>query len=172
MPMGAGASAGAHRPAGPIASDRASCRRATWCSCSTCRARCSRPNKLPLVKQAFRALVQELRPEDRVAIVVYAGAAGPGAALHAGRATRRRSSTALDRLEAGGSTAGGAGLRLAYDVGHGSTSTRRATTGVILATDGDFNVGVSSDAEMVRLIEEQPRGRASSSPCSASAPGI
>ena len=72
------------------------------------------PNKLPLVKQAFRLLVQELRPQDRVAIVVYAGAAGlvlpstPGS-------DKAAILQALDRLEAGGSTAGGAGLRLAYE---------------------------------------------------------
>ena len=74
------------------------------------------PNKLPLVKQAFRLLVQELRPQDRVAIVVYAGAAGlvlpstPGS-------DKAAILQALDRLEAGGSTAGGAGLRLAYEIG-------------------------------------------------------
>ena len=111
------------------------------------------PNKLPLVKQAFRLLVQELRPEDRVAIVVYAGAAGlvlpstPGsdkaAILHA-----------LDRLEAGGSTAGGAGLRLAYETAR-QHYVREGNNRVILATDGDFNVGESSDAAMVRLIEER-----------------
>ncbi|MEZ0336091.1 MAG: von Willebrand factor type A domain-containing protein [Gemmatimonadales bacterium] len=111
------------------------------------------PNKLPLVKQAFRLLVQELRPQDRVAIVVYAGAAGlvlpstPGsdkaAILHA-----------LDRLEAGGSTAGGAGLRLAYEIAR-QHYTREGNNRVILATDGDFNVGESSDAAMVRLIEER-----------------
>jgi Uncharacterized protein containing a von Willebrand factor type A (vWA) domain len=111
------------------------------------------PNKLPLVKQAFRLLVQELRPQDRVAIVVYAGAAGlvlpstPGSDKAAILA-------ALDRLEAGGSTAGGAGLRLAYDVARQHWA-RESNNRVILATDGDFNVGESSDAAMVRLIEER-----------------
>jgi Ca-activated chloride channel family protein len=109
------------------------------------------PDKLPLVKQAFRLLVQELRPQDRVAIVVYAGAAGlvlpstPGSDKAAILA-------ALDRLEAGGSTAGGAGLRLAYEVARQHFA-REGNNRVILATDGDFNVGESSDAEMVRLIE-------------------
>ena len=109
------------------------------------------PDKLPLVKQAFRALVGELRPQDRVAIVVYAGAAGlvlpstPGS-------DKRTILDALDRLEAGGSTAGGAGLRLAYDVAR-EHFMREGNNRVILATDGDFNVGVSSDAEMIRLVE-------------------
>ena len=109
------------------------------------------PDKLPLVKQAFRALVGELRPQDRVAIVVYAGAAGlvlpstPGS-------DKRTILDAIDRLEAGGSTAGGAGLRLAYDVAR-ENFLREGNNRVILATDGDFNVGVSSDAEMIRLVE-------------------
>ena len=109
------------------------------------------PDKLPLVKQAFRALVGELRQQDRVAIVVYAGAAGlvlpstPGS-------DKRAMLDALDRLEAGGSTAGGAGLRLAYDVAR-ENFMREGNNRVILATDGDFNVGVSSDAEMIRLVE-------------------
>jgi Ca-activated chloride channel family protein len=111
------------------------------------------PNKLPLVKQAFRLLVQELRPQDRVAIVVYAGAAGlvlpstPGS-------DKATILAALDRLEAGGSTAGGAGLQLAYEVAKQHVE-REGNNRVILATDGDFNVGESSDAAMVRLIEER-----------------
>jgi Ca-activated chloride channel homolog len=111
------------------------------------------PNKLPLVKQAFRLLVQELRPQDRVAIVVYAGAAGlvlpstPGS-------DKATILAALDRLEAGGSTAGGAGLRLAYEVAKQHYD-RGGNNRVILATDGDFNVGESSDGAMVRLIEER-----------------
>jgi Ca-activated chloride channel family protein len=111
------------------------------------------PNKLPLVKQAFRLLVQELRPQDRVAIVVYAGAAGlvlpstPGS-------DKATILAALDRLEAGGTTAGGAGLRLAYEVARQHYA-RDGNNRVILATDGDFNVGESSDAAMVQLIEER-----------------
>jgi Ca-activated chloride channel family protein len=111
------------------------------------------PDKLPLVRQAFRALVQELRPQDRVAIVVYAGAAGlvlpstPGS-------DRADILAAIDRLEAGGSTAGGAGLRLAYDVAR-ENLLPEGNNRVILATDGDFNVGVSSDAEMIRLVERR-----------------
>ncbi|MGH7497733.1 MAG: YfbK domain-containing protein [Gemmatimonadales bacterium] len=108
-------------------------------------------DKLPLVKQAFRALVGELRPQDRVAIVVYAGAAGLVLPPTSG-ADKRTIIEALDRLEAGGSTAGGAGLRLAYDVAR-ENFLPEGNNRVILATDGDFNVGVSSDAEMIRLVE-------------------
>jgi Ca-activated chloride channel homolog len=111
------------------------------------------PDKLPLVRRAFRALVQELRPGDRVAIVVYAGAAG--LVLPSTPGTRKEAILdAIDRLEAGGSTAGGAGLRLAYDVAK-EHFLRDGTNRVILATDGDFNVGVSSDAEMIRLVERR-----------------
>ena len=109
------------------------------------------PDKLPLVKQAFRALVQELRPEDRVAIVVYAGAAGLVLPSTSGT-DKVTILEAIDRLEAGGSTAGGAGLRLAYDVAK-QHYMPEGNNRLILATDGDFNVGVSSDAEMIRLVE-------------------
>jgi Ca-activated chloride channel family protein len=113
------------------------------------------PDKLPLLKQAFGLLVNELRDEDRVAIVVYAGAAGvvlestPGGEKEAILA-------AIERLEAGGSTAGGAGIRLAYDIAR-RNHIRGGNNRVILATDGDFNIGASSDAEMMRLIEEKRR---------------
>ncbi|HEU5051330.1 MAG TPA: von Willebrand factor type A domain-containing protein [Gemmatimonadales bacterium] len=110
-------------------------------------------NKLPLVKQSLRALVRRLRPEDRVAIVVYAGSAGLVLPSTAG-SVKHEILAALGRLEAGGSTAGGAGIRLAYEVAR-----RHFIPGgnnrVILATDGDFNVGVSSEGELVRLIEEK-----------------
>jgi Ca-activated chloride channel homolog len=108
-------------------------------------------DKLPLVKQAFRALVQELRSEDRVAIVVYAGAAGLVLPSTSG-ADKATILAAIDRLEAGGSTAGGAGLKLAYDVAR-EYYMPEGNNRLILATDGDFNVGVSSDAEMIRLVE-------------------
>ena len=110
-------------------------------------------NKLPLVKQCFRLLVQQLRPQDRVAIVVYAGAAGLVLPSTSG-ADKATVLGALDRLEAGGSTAGGAGLRLAYDVAREHFDPK-GNNRIILATDGDFNVGESSDAAMVRLIEER-----------------
>jgi Ca-activated chloride channel family protein len=108
-------------------------------------------DKLPLVKQAFRALVQELRPQDHVAIVVYAGAAGLVLPSTSG-ADKATILEAIERLEAGGSTAGGAGLRLAYDVAR-ENYLAEGNNRLILATDGDFNVGVSSDAEMIRLVE-------------------
>ena len=115
------------------------------------------PDKLPLVQQAFRALVHELRARDRVAIVVYAGAAGLVLPSTSG-AEKATILEAIDRLQAGGSTAGGAGIRLAYDVARQHFD-REGNNRVILATDGDFNVGVSSDAEMVRLVGAASRGR-------------
>jgi len=108
-------------------------------------------DKLPLVKQAFRALVNELRPRDRVAIVVYAGNAGLVLPSTSG-ADKATILEAIDRLEAGGSTAGGAGIKLAYDVAR-DNYLPEGNNRLILATDGDFNVGVSSDAEMIRLVE-------------------
>jgi len=111
------------------------------------------PNKLPLVKQAFRLLVNELREEDRVAIVVYAGRAGlvlPSTSA----AEKQVILDAIERLESGGSTAGGAGIRLAYAVAR-DNRIARGNNRVILATDGDFNVGVSSTSELVRYVEEQ-----------------
>lgn len=110
-------------------------------------------DKLPLLKSAFRLLVNQLRPEDHVAIVVYAGAAGLVLPSTPGN-EKRRILDAIDSLEAGGTTAGGAGIRLAYDVAK-ENHIEGGINRVILATDGDFNVGVSSDAEMVRLIEEK-----------------
>jgi Ca-activated chloride channel family protein len=108
-------------------------------------------NKLGLVKRSLRLLVDGLRPEDRVSMVVYAGAAGLVLEPTSGaeKATILR---ALDRLEAGGSTAGGQGLRLAYDVAR-RNFLEDGNNRVILATDGDFNVGESSDAAMTRLVE-------------------
>lgn len=111
------------------------------------------PDKLPLVKSAFELLVNQLRPQDRVSIVVYAGSAGLVLPSTSG-SNKEAIMDAITRLEAGGSTAGGAGLRLAYDVAK-KNFMRNGNNRVILATDGDFNVGESSDAEMVRLIEER-----------------
>ena len=110
-------------------------------------------DKLPLVKSAFEPLVNQLRPQDRVSIVVYAGSAGLVLPSTSG-SNKAAILDAIARLEAGGSTAGGAGLRLAYDVAQ-KNFIRGGNNRVILATDGDFNVGVSSDAEMVRLIEDR-----------------
>jgi len=111
------------------------------------------PEKLPLVKDALRLLVSQLREQDRVAMVVYAGAAGlvlPSTPGH----QKQVILGAIDGLEAGGSTAGGAGIKLAYDIAR-ANHLRDGNNRVILATDGDFNVGASSDAEMERLIEEK-----------------
>ncbi len=112
-------------------------------------------NKLGLLKQGFRMLVGELRPQDRVAIVVYAGAAGLVLPSTSG-AEKGKILEAIESLEAGGSTAGGAGIRLAYDVVR-ENFIRGGNNRVILATDGDFNVGESSDGAMIRLIEERRR---------------
>ncbi len=111
------------------------------------------PTKLPLLKSAFRLLVNELRPEDRVAMVVYAGAAGVVLESTPGdeKATILSS---LDQLQAGGSTAGGAGIRLAYKIAE-QHFIEEGNNRIILATDGDFNIGQSSDAEMERMIEKE-----------------
>ena len=111
------------------------------------------PNRLPLVKQSLALLVNELREQDRVAIVVYAGQAGLVLPSTSG-ADKQRILSALDGLQAGGSTAGGAGIKLAYDVAR-QNFLRGGNNRVILCTDGDFNVGQSSDAELVRLIEDK-----------------
>ena len=113
-------------------------------------------NKLPLLKKAFALLVDQLRPRDRVAIVVYAGAAGLVLPSTPGD-RREKILAALDKLRAGGSTAGGAGLELAYATAF-EHFMEDGNNRVILATDGDFNVGASSDAEMVRLIEQERDG--------------
>lgn len=113
------------------------------------------PNKLPLLKSSFKMLVNELREQDHVAIVVYAGAAGLVLEPTSG-ADKKKITEALDRLEAGGSTAGGAGLRLAYATAR-EYFKKGGNNRVILATDGDFNVGESSNAAMERLIEEEKK---------------
>ncbi|HWZ28703.1 MAG TPA: von Willebrand factor type A domain-containing protein [Gemmatimonadales bacterium] len=111
------------------------------------------PDKLPLLKSAFHLLVRQLRAKDRVAIVVYAGTAGLVLPSTSG-AEKERIDQAIDNLEAGGSTAGGAGIKRAYEEAV-ANFIRGGNNRVLLATDGDFNVGVSSDAEMVQLIEEE-----------------
>jgi Ca-activated chloride channel family protein len=111
------------------------------------------PGRLPLVKQSLALLVNELREEDRVAIVVYAGAAGLALPSTPG-SDKQRILAALEGLEAGGSTAGGAGIRLAYDVAR-KNFVRGGNNRVILCTDGDFNVGASSDGALVDLIEQR-----------------
>lgn len=108
------------------------------------------PNKLPLLKQSMMLLVDELREQDRVAIVVYAGAAG--LVLPSTRGDKKdRIREALSNLYAGGSTAGGEGIKLAYEIAE-KNFLKNGNNRVILATDGDFNVGLSSDDAMEKLI--------------------
>lgn len=111
------------------------------------------PNKLPLVKKSFKYLVENLRQVDKIAIVVYAGAAGVVLESTPGN-QKEKIIAALEMLQAGGSTAGGEGIELAYKIAK-QNFVREGNNRVILATDGDFNIGASSDAEMVRLIEEK-----------------
>ena len=111
------------------------------------------PNKLPLLKSAFGLLVNELRAQDRVAIVVYAGAAG--LVLESTPGNMKESiMAAIDNLAAGGSTAGGAGLKLAYSEAQ-KNFIKGGNNRIILATDGDFNVGESSNGGMERLVEDK-----------------
>lgn len=111
------------------------------------------PNKLPLLKSAFGLLVGELREQDRVAIVVYAGAAGVVLESTPGN-NRSAIMQALDKLQAGGSTAGGAGLMLAYRIAE-KNFIKGGNNRIILATDGDFNVGVLDNVSMEKLVEEK-----------------
>jgi len=110
-------------------------------------------NKLHLLKKAFSLLVNQLREKDRVSIVVYAGAAGVVLKPTSGD-KKERILSALDKLQAGGSTAGGAGIELAYDLAQQNFK-KNGNNRVILATDGDFNVGASSNSAMQDLIEEK-----------------
>ncbi|HEX8293079.1 MAG TPA: VWA domain-containing protein [Pyrinomonadaceae bacterium] len=114
------------------------------------------PDKLPLVKSSLRTLAGQLTARDRVAVVVYAGASGLVLPSTPGD-QRGEIVSAVERLQAGGSTNGGSGIRLAYRVAE-ENFIRGGTNRVILATDGDFNVGLTGDGELVRLIEEKRRG--------------
>jgi Ca-activated chloride channel family protein len=111
------------------------------------------PNKLPLLKQSMKLLVNQMRKEDRIAIVVYAGAAGLVLSSTSG-AEKEKIIAALENLNAGGSTAGGAGIELAYKTAQ-ENFVKGGNNRVILATDGDFNVGASSNTDMQALIEEK-----------------
>ena len=111
------------------------------------------PNKLPLLKASFKMLVQQLRDQDRVAIVVYAGAAGLVLPSTSG-GDKKTIIDALENLQAGGSTAGGAGIQLAYAIAK-QNFRQGGNNRVILATDGDFNIGESSNGGMERLIEQK-----------------
>ena len=111
------------------------------------------PDRLPLVQTAMRMLVDTLTARDRVAIVVYAGASGLVLPSTPGDA-RSDIHRAIRDLRAGGSTNGAAGIQLAYDTA-ASSFINNGVNRVILATDGDFNIGVTSQGELVRLIEQQ-----------------
>ncbi|MBK7389977.1 MAG: von Willebrand factor type A domain-containing protein [Bacteroidetes bacterium] len=110
-------------------------------------------DKLPLLKKSIGLLTNQLRSTDKVAIVVYAGNAGLVLPATSGN-DKATILQALDQLSAGGSTAGGAGIQLAYKIAL-ENFIPNGNNRVILATDGDFNVGVSSDGELVRIIEEK-----------------
>ncbi|MDQ3803764.1 MAG: VWA domain-containing protein [Acidobacteriota bacterium] len=114
------------------------------------------PNKLPLVKQSLRVLAEQLSGRDRVGVVVYAGSSGLVLPSTPGD-SRGEILAAIDQLEAGGSTNGGEGLRLAYRVAR-ENFRPGGINRVVLATDGDFNVGVTSDDELVRLVEAERKG--------------
>ena len=113
----------------------------------------SEQNKLPLLKSAFKLLVNQLREKDKVAIVVYAGAAGVVLKPTSGN-EKGKILEALDQLKAGGSTAGGEGIELAYKLAK-ENYIKDGNNRVILATDGDFNVGASSNVAMEGLIEKK-----------------
>ncbi|WP_350028971.1 vWA domain-containing protein [Flavobacterium terrisoli] len=110
-------------------------------------------NKLPLLKESMKVLVKELRSKDKVSIVVYAGAAGVVLEPTSGD-EKDKIIDAFDDLMAGGSTAGGEGIKLAYRLAE-QNFIKEGNNRVILATDGDFNVGASSDDDMEDLIEEK-----------------
>lgn len=110
-------------------------------------------NKLPLLKQAFKHLAEQLRPQDRIAIVVYASATGVVLESTSGN-SKTKIISAINNLKSGGSTAGGAGIKLAYKIAkqnyiHGGNNR------VILGTDGDFNVGISSTSELVDFLKSK-----------------
>ncbi|MCL4692492.1 MAG: von Willebrand factor type A domain-containing protein [Candidatus Hydrogenedentes bacterium] len=113
-------------------------------------------NKLPLVKRSLQYLVKQLDERDRIALCVYAGAAGtvlPSTSC----ASKRVILDSIERLEAGGSTNGGQGIHLAYDIARANFRDG-AVNRVIIATDGDINVGVTDRGELIRFIEERAKG--------------
>ncbi len=115
------------------------------------------PNKLPLVKASLAMLVEQLTDADRVAIVVYAGQSGLVLPSATG-ANRRQIHAAIDRLTAGGSTNGGAGIQQAYEQAL-TNFIDGGNNRVILATDGDFNVGITDRDQLVRMVQEQAKSR-------------
>ena len=111
------------------------------------------PNKLPMLKNAFEVLVEKLREKDKVSIVVYAGSAGLVLEPTSG-ANKEKIMDAVNNLSAGGSTAGGEGIKLAYKIAE-ENFIKGGSNRIVLATDGDFNVGASSDRSMEELITEK-----------------
>jgi Ca-activated chloride channel family protein len=109
------------------------------------------PDKLPLLKQGLKILTNQLKPNDRVAIVVYAGSSG---LVLPSTNNKNEILEALNSLEAGGSTNGGQGIKLAYKVAE-ENFISNGNNRVILATDGDFNVGLTGDDELVKLVEQK-----------------
>lgn len=110
-------------------------------------------NKLPLLKSSFKVLLDQLRPTDKVGIVVYAGSAGMVLAPTSAK-EKNKIIEALDQLQAGGSTAGGEGIELAYKLAQ-ENFIKNGNNRVIIATDGDFNVGASSTGDLQTLVEEK-----------------
>jgi Ca-activated chloride channel family protein len=113
-------------------------------------------NRLPLLTSGLAMLARSLRPEDSIAMVVYAGSSGVVLPATEGTGNRAAALEALQRLEAGGSTNGGDGIRLAYSIAQEHFK-KKGINRVILATDGDFNVGTTSEQDLVDLIEEKRR---------------
>ena len=113
------------------------------------------PEKLPLVQRSLSMLVDQLREQDRVSLVVYAGNAGLVMPSTSGM-EKKKIKDAIERLEAGGSTAGGAGIQLAYKVAE-QHFVKGGNNRVILCTDGDFNVGPSSDADLFDMIDKEKK---------------
>jgi Ca-activated chloride channel family protein len=113
------------------------------------------PERLPLVKQAMRLLVEKLSENDRVAIVVYAGASGVALPSTTGD-HKEQILQALENLQAGGSTNGAEGIELAYKIA-ADNFVKGGVNRVVLATDGDFNVGVTNQGDLIRLIEEKAK---------------
>jgi Ca-activated chloride channel homolog len=111
------------------------------------------PNKLPLVQSSLKLLTDQLREQDKISIVVYAGNAGLVLPATSG-SNKIKIKEAIDQLEAGGSTAGGAGILLAYKTAK-ENFIKNGNNRIILCTDGDFNVGVSSNGDLERLVEKE-----------------
>jgi Ca-activated chloride channel family protein len=113
----------------------------------------SSPDKLPLVQQSMEMLLDKLKPDDTVAIVIYAGAAGKVLDPTPAR-EKQKILTAIKQLHAGGSTAGAEGIQLAYQLAEANFD-KQAVNRIILATDGDFNVGPTGDSDLKTLVERK-----------------